>query len=230
MPSLPERPLRPSFATPDFGTAPWMGAPANVLGGIAPLRFVLANTPTLALTVTNVYVYGNGFTFKLTLTRRDNAVFSRRMFRHLHEPLDRDSALRLDFLRIGLAFSDGRKATNLQSTMHESLTARSGGNERAEALLRSRGASGSDSVYKFDYWAWPLPSPGPLGFVCEWPSEELPLTRHDVDAETILGASKKARLLWGETGQQYGVDGSYIHLSSYVHSQERDEDDAGSSG
>src|SRR4051794_11205275 len=119
--SLPEQKPRPRPDGRSFVTGPWMGAPANVLGGVAPLRFVVASTARFALTVTEVCAYANGFTFKLALVVRDDRDYSRSLFHRLHQPLDRDGAVRPEFLRFGLAFSDGRKATNLQSTIQEML-------------------------------------------------------------------------------------------------------------
>jgi hypothetical protein len=79
--------------------------------------------------------------------------------------------------------------------------------------LRLRGARGNGRRYTFDYWAWPLPPPGPLSFVCEWPSHGVPQTGHDVDAEEILAASRQARRLWGEEGRFYASGGgNYVIL------------------
>lgn len=212
VPPAAEPEPKPSRSPRVFPGGPWMGPPDNALGGVAPLRFILARRDEVAVTVTDVVAYGEGFTFRVTVRRREGA-FPRRMFRFMHEPLDRGGALRPEFLRLGLAFADGRKATNLQSTMHEWLAARRGG-PPTEPLLRQRGGQGSGTYYRFDYWAWPLPPEGALAFVCEWPSEGLPLTRHAMQAAEITRASKAVRLLWGEEEQFFGLRGSggYVRM------------------
>jgi hypothetical protein len=212
-PLPPPRPRPAHPRRPGFG-GPWVGPPANVLAGVAPLRFVLARTDTAVVTVTEVHVYPNGFELELTVHTLDGADFDGRWFRLLHEPLDRTGAVRPEFLRFGLSFADGRKATNLDSTTQEWLTALGKGEPPREPLLRLHGAQGDGREYTFDYWAWPLPPPGSLSFVCEWPGVGVPLTRYDVDAEEILAASRQARLLWGEEGRFYRPGGgSYVVLS-----------------
>jgi hypothetical protein len=40
---------------------------------------------------------------------------------------------------------------------------------------------------------WPLPPPGPLSFVCEWPAAGIPLTRAQIDAQALIDASARAQ-------------------------------------
>lgn len=46
------------------------------------------------------------------------------------------------------------------------------------------------------FWVWPLPAPGPLGFVYEWPAEEIQLMRTQIDGGEILTAAPRAEELW----------------------------------
>ena len=222
-PLLPQRTAEPPPRRPSIIAGPWQGPPANVLAGVAPLRFVLARTNSLALTVTSVRVYRTGLAFTLTLLRHGEGAFDHRRFHYMHQPLNRDGTVRPEFLRLGLAFSDGRKATNLHATMQERLAMRKEGEPPPEAVLRPCGGQGSGGEYTFEYWAWPLPPAGPLGFVCEWPSEGVPLTRHDVDGATILAASTNARTLWGDTDQLYGISGARFYVRGQTRVAEADE-------
>jgi hypothetical protein len=42
----------------------------------------------------------------------------------------------------------------------------------------------------------PIPPPGQLAFVCEWPALQIPLTRATLDAEVIRDAARRAVVLW----------------------------------
>jgi hypothetical protein len=48
------------------------------------------------------------------------------------------------------------------------------------------------------YWITPLPPPGPIGFVCEWPAVEIAVARQQIDAQLIRGAAEKARAMFGD--------------------------------
>lgn len=43
-----------------------------------------------------------------------------------------------------------------------------------------------------DYVVWPLPPAGPLAFVCEWPANDIPVTRVEIDGTAILRAGEEA--------------------------------------
>jgi hypothetical protein len=62
-------------------------------------------------------------------------------------------------------------------------------------LMRSAG-HGSNRSSTQTYWCWPLPPPGPMTFVCEWPEHGIAVTEHTVDAALILEASTRALRLW----------------------------------
>ena len=50
-----------------------------------------------------------------------------------------------------------------------------------------RANTDSPGRYDFRQWMWPLPPPGRLTVVCEWPSRDIPETRVKLDADAILG-------------------------------------------
>lgn len=86
-------------------------------------------------------------------------------------------------LRVGVRFADGRKATNIT------------GQDRPAAgpVLRPLTGRGGGGVFRQAYWVSPLPPPGDLALVCEWPVAGIPLTRYEVDAQMILEAAERAR-------------------------------------
>jgi hypothetical protein len=46
------------------------------------------------------------------------------------------------------------------------------------------------------YWVWPLPPPGPVEFVCEWPLHGIAESRGALDAQLIVDAAARAIPLW----------------------------------
>jgi hypothetical protein len=67
------------------------------------------------------------------------------------------------------------------------------------------GGGGGGGRWSHANWVWPLPPPGPLTFVCEWPGLDIPLTRVAMDAERIRDAGGRAELLWPDAGTDAGT-------------------------
>src|ERR1700730_11078581 len=86
----------------------WTGPPEGVLGGFAPLRAVLIKRDSLLIAVDGFVVYSTGFELGLATVQREAEEPLHSMFRHPHP-----GAGQAEELRFGVAFSDGRKATNL---------------------------------------------------------------------------------------------------------------------
>jgi hypothetical protein len=42
------------------------------------------------------------------------------------------------------------------------------------------------------YWVWPLPPPGRLDVVCEWPARGITKTTAELDVNIILGTAQRA--------------------------------------
>jgi hypothetical protein len=100
------------------------------------------------------------------------------------------------YLRFGVGFADGRKATN--------LTQRHGFDEGPAPdppTLRLVRWEGYDLLaWEVDMWVYGLPTPGPLAFVVEWPARGIPETRAEIDASLVLEAAAQAMPIW--PGQQ----------------------------
>lgn len=60
------------------------------------------------------------------------------------------------------------------------------------------GTGGGVDGWSFDmeYRVRPLPLPGPLAFVCEWPGRGIPASRMEVDGGAIRAAADAAVTLW----------------------------------
>jgi hypothetical protein len=83
-----------------------------------------------------------------------------------------------EVFRFGIEFADGRKAT-IFDEFPSSL------DPGGIVLMPGRGSS-SGATWDESYWVAPLPPPGALAFVCEWPVAGIPVTRADLDAAALL--------------------------------------------
>jgi hypothetical protein len=101
-------------------------------------------------------------------------------------------------LRFGIAFADGGKATNVGGRRH-------GPGEPNGPVLSGQGGGGGGGRWHQDFWVWPLPPPGALGFVCEWPAAGIALTRVNVDAELLLAAAARARVVFPDEASSEGA-------------------------
>jgi hypothetical protein len=95
-----------------------------------------------------------------------------------------------ELFRFGVQFADGSKATNL-AEMHFRL-----GERPKRPVLQRGGGSSGEARADVAYWVWPLPPPGPLLFVCEWPAFGIPVTYHEIDSSLIRTAAAQTVPLW----------------------------------
>jgi hypothetical protein len=175
----------------------WVGPPDNILGAAVALRAVLARSDNVVLAITDATAYPSGFEFNLALRVRSFSNETRRALMrggpfHQHR-LPGDEAtegIPPELLRFGVQLADGRKATTLD-THHWG-----GGPEPTGPVLMQRGGGGGDRRWDLRFWLWPLPPPGPVTFVAEWPLGGIAETRIEIDAAPILDAAAQAETLW----------------------------------
>jgi hypothetical protein len=94
-------------------------------------------------------------------------------------------------IRLELEYSDGRRATNL-----DRLATNLEDEPPRDIRLIQGGGGGGGCTYKSDYWAWPLPPPGPVKVTVEWGSIDLRPTAVEIDAGLILDAAQKSERPW----------------------------------
>jgi hypothetical protein len=58
------------------------------------------------------------------------------------------------------------------------------------------GGSGSAGAWDTYYWLWPLPPPGRLLIVVEWPAKDTSEAAVEVAADPVLKAAARAVTLW----------------------------------
>jgi hypothetical protein len=99
-------------------------------------------------------------------------------------------------------FADGGKATNLHRPRPPSDRPPAG------PLLTPHGGSGSVGAWDTSYWLWPLPPPGRLLLVAEWPAQHISESAVEVVADPILAAAAGAVTLWPNDDTPGGPAGS----------------------
>jgi hypothetical protein len=180
---------------------PWTGRPQGPPLGVAVSELLLARSERAAVYVDYVDAYPEGFELKIRasttvayheLSREGDDSGPDVFGRHWPMVGERRDVLPRELLRIGVQFADGRAATNI------------GGHDRPVAgptmwsLSGGGGGGGGESRFRQSYWISPLPPPGPVGIVCEWPAVDIPVVRHEIDARLILDAAGKARAMFGD--------------------------------
>jgi hypothetical protein len=162
--------------------------PDGTLPTPLPIRLLLARTSDAAIAVVGLLAFPVGFEFLVTaqLKRAVPGTPASSFLGALDdEPLDDD------FLRLGLQFSTGEKVANTQP-----MATREGTAELPGPILKIRAGGGGLLSRDWKYWVSPLPSPGPLTFVCEWPAFGIPESRAEIDAQLILAAAQHRIDLW----------------------------------
>ena len=180
------------YEQPDPQRVPWHGTSDDTTGVVVPLVRVLARNEDVAIIVSGIVAYPSGF--DLTLITIARLAWARRGIPP--NPMTYGFPERTfpspEFLRFGLRFSDGSKAINVGFGRG---AGRSGAGVRD---LHPRGSSGSGRKYTSRYWCEPLPPPGSLGLVCEWPKHGIAEVEDVISADLILAAAEHAEPIWPE--------------------------------
>lgn len=169
----------------------WM-KPEFVVPGSVAVDLVLVRTDEVAVTLGLLRAYTTGFEFTVDTRSRRRGRHHRIggvPRRYLTQMQDTDIE---DHLRLGLEFSDGRRAEIGSPRPHPDQVTPD------TLVVHPSGGGGSDRSWHERYWVYPLPTPGPLSFVATWPAFGITETRSEVDADAILSAAARAIALWPE--------------------------------
>jgi hypothetical protein len=79
-------------------------------------------------------------------------------------------------------------------------------------MLMPGAASGSGRRHDSAYWVWPLPPPGQLTIVCQWPAYAIEESSTMIDAQVILDAAARASLLWPDDEEPGDGPVATLHL------------------
>lgn len=153
----------------------------------------MARNERVAIFLNSLQVYPAGFEVVVHVVAREGFGLDPFSYRPDREA-ERGGRIPPGRLRLGFALADGSKASN-------TFARRSGRAEEAEPsapLMTIRGGRGQEDEWSQTYWVWPLPPPGPLEFVSEWPAADLPLTRAALDSAAILAAAARAQAAFAD--------------------------------
>jgi len=182
----PQREPEPEHVQPE-----WIGPPDNEVGVAVPIRAVLARTADVAVAVTDVVAYSTGIELGLVVRLRAfDELADPYGMHYAHVRMGRGE-LGDEILRFGAEFEDGRRVTNIDAFPQFDP-------ERppTDPVLVQRGGGGGGKTWDQRMWLWPLPPPGVLALVCEWPRHGIALSRVEVDAAPILEAAAAVEQLW----------------------------------
>jgi hypothetical protein len=159
--------------------------PDDSLGREVPLQFVIGRSQSATVAVRRITAYHNGFAFEVSVRlvpgrelTDPSGFFGPRALRRIHNGLPDE------LFRFGLEFADGSTVSSLQ------VTGIGGPNRPRGPILAGGGGGGGDRRFDMRYWVWPLPPPDRLTFLSQWPAQDLPLTRREIETEPIRTAAK----------------------------------------
>jgi hypothetical protein len=171
---------------------PWFGPPQGTLPGVVALERIVAHNAKVAVCISSIAAYPTGFEFEfLTMTTGGNPAADPMMFHHHRQQQGAGSGIPPELLRLGVQFADGSKATNIRGFVDEA-------SPPAGPVMHPCGGGGGGGSWRQTQWVWPLPPPGVVAFVCEWPAMGVALTRSEVDAQTILDAAARAQVIFSD--------------------------------
>ncbi len=186
------QPPEDSDREPEPHRMKWRGDADDTVGVGLAFNAVLVQTDQVAVTATGFFAYPTGFAFSLvTISRLSPSPVPLGM--HPHPGAIRRGGVPGGEFRFGIGFSDA--TTAFAFSMHHR---RGPDGELAPRILHTRGGGGGGRTYRQSFWCEPLPSPGSMKFVCEWPDLEIPETSVDIDASAIIEAASRSVPLWPE--------------------------------
>jgi hypothetical protein len=95
-------------------------------------------------------------------------------------------------LWLELRFADGQTASTHPRSWPRTFETE----EPDPPFLYYHGSGGSERGWHSPHWLWGLPPPGPLAFMCQWPTDQNPSSRVEIDARLVLEAADRAVPVW----------------------------------
>jgi hypothetical protein len=169
--------------------------------GILPLARFIGRSEQAAVGVGQLLVLPDGFEINVVAWLRRPP--QRR--RHRHEPFDREIMLAThgpygpwdeagqlpdEFVRFGVQFADGGRATNLDLQVRWP--------DASDPIHGMSTHSGSSSSGESEqtFWIWPVPDEGDIALVCEWPAYGIGESWLTIDGDELRAAAARAQPVW----------------------------------
>jgi hypothetical protein len=182
----------PAAPEPRYRMPPWFGAPSGTLPGVVALERVLACTDKVAVCVTRLAAYPTGFEFDIvTMSADEQDDLDPLLFDRHHVRRGGTDEIPPELLRFGVQFPDGSKATNTGGFYHDRTPP-------PGPIMTPGGGGGGGGSWHQTQWVWPLPPPGTLTLVCEWPAMGIPITYRELEAQLVLDAAARAQVIFSD--------------------------------
>jgi hypothetical protein len=181
---------------------PWSGPPPGFLPGVVALQLVLARNERAAIYIGRCAAYPTGLEFEVRVIVAPGVEVPDPSMMGPRARLGCGTSNRDEMLKLAVQFPDGRKVTNLDFGLR-------GSGEPSGPVLVGLGGSATARSWQQEFWCWPLPGPGKLAFVCQWPAAEITLCRTEIDTSLIREAAASALELFpGQPSAEEGPSDS----------------------
>jgi len=163
----------------------WDRPSEGTLGAIVPVGEVVVRDETLIVSIDHLRAFPNGFGIEVVFLRHPDAVHRD------HRPPIMDRTL---WPRIGVRFSDGRKAGTADGGLSAFGVPKDAAGIPTEPVIHSMGGGGGETDFHMRAWVFPLPPGGPVDIYVE--VGELPEGHSTVDGALIREAAGRAQVIW----------------------------------
>lgn len=191
---FPDPPTAPDEQEDDEPQPIWLNPPEDVLPGIVPVELILGRSDQAVVMLAGMRAFTTGVAMTLLVRTRAQL----RRF-DLNDELfdgpyrgDQERAWQRDRLKWGFEFADGRRVTSVDPWPDPVDPQRT----PERPVLSGGGGGGGPRAVDRDYWLWPLPPPGVLTVVCQWPRFGIERTTGLIDAGQIAAAAARAQSIW----------------------------------
>jgi hypothetical protein len=165
-----------------------MGPPENELPGTIAFRAVVGRTDDFVVAIIGADAYRTGIAISIAIRLRHS---DRSEFGLAHELFGRrHRGASGGELLVGVAYPDGRTATNVSAPFADPPTGLD------HPTLTQGGGGGGGRSFSADYWLSPLPPPGDLTIVVAWPAHGIDETHTLMPADVIAHALAHNVELW----------------------------------
>lgn len=184
----------------------WLSPPEDILPGIVPVELVLGRSRNAVVLLTGVRAFPSGLQLNLAVRVRESVRRGDRNGGVFDDPYRRgkDPDWQARRLQWGLEFADGHRVTSVDPWPDQPNRDHSRSHRPDDwawgpdhPVLSGGGVTGGSRSEDRNYWLWPLPPPGRLRVVCQWPDQDIEPTVQDLDAGPFLDAGR-ARPIWPE--------------------------------
>ena len=173
----------------------WIHKPSDEVGVLVPHAAVIARSKQALVALAGFHVYSKGVEILLMLRTLSEFVLDdptgfRELMRRRIDPTN--DSLPDTVFRFGVEFSDGRRATSLDRNWFGPDWQ----TKPPPSIHLGMTGGGGGAAFDWQFWLWPLPPPGVVTLVCEYPHVGIALTRSEIDTAPLLEAASQSIKLW----------------------------------